>query len=174
MFTKFRNIISLLRKEKGWTQTRFAEKLGISPQSISKWECSVSYPDVMLFPVLSDLLEVPIEVLFGKEIKFEEETMRTTSEYSGEFETCKNIKVYLGNACRVEWIEDQGEKIRVKAKGTPVFLEYFNAEQDGKTLRVDVRNPCGSGTRWESYDREGFIGENFIQINTPATDDMWF
>lgn len=35
---QFCNIIASLRKKKGWTQTVFAEKLGISPQSISKWE----------------------------------------------------------------------------------------------------------------------------------------
>lgn len=35
---QFCNIIASLRKKKGWTQTVFAGKLGISPQSISKWE----------------------------------------------------------------------------------------------------------------------------------------
>ena len=38
---QFCNIIASLRKKKGWTQTVFAEKLGISPQSISKWERGV-------------------------------------------------------------------------------------------------------------------------------------
>ena len=36
---EFCNIITKLRKEKGLTQTALAEKLGISAQSISKWEC---------------------------------------------------------------------------------------------------------------------------------------
>ncbi|MBO5037592.1 MAG: helix-turn-helix transcriptional regulator [Clostridia bacterium] len=39
---KFCNIIFDLRKKRGWTQTILAEKLGVSPQSISKWECGVS------------------------------------------------------------------------------------------------------------------------------------
>lgn len=42
---KFCNIIFELRKERGWTQTALAEKLGIAPQSISKWECGVSHLD---------------------------------------------------------------------------------------------------------------------------------
>ncbi len=37
----FCNIIANLRKERGWTQNMLAEKLDISPQSISKWECGV-------------------------------------------------------------------------------------------------------------------------------------
>lgn len=40
---QFCKIIALLRKKKGWIQTVFAEKLGISPQSVSKWECGVSH-----------------------------------------------------------------------------------------------------------------------------------
>lgn len=38
----FCNIIASLRKAKGWTQSCLAEKLGVSPQSVSKWECGVS------------------------------------------------------------------------------------------------------------------------------------
>ncbi len=62
---QFCNIIASLRKKKGWTQTVFAGKLGISPQSISKWERGVGYPDIALFPVLAELLEVPISVIWG-------------------------------------------------------------------------------------------------------------
>ena len=39
----FCNIIASLRRQKGWTQAVFADKLGISPQSISKWECGSDF-----------------------------------------------------------------------------------------------------------------------------------
>lgn len=54
-----------LRKERGWTQTELAERIGIAPQSVSKWECAIGYPDVALFPVIAELFSVPIGVLFG-------------------------------------------------------------------------------------------------------------
>lgn len=172
---QFCNIIASLRKKKGWTQTVFAEKLGISPQSISKWECGIGYPDVTLFPVIAELLEVPIGTLFGDEIKFEEENtmniQRTQDEYSGEFAPCKNFKVFLGNVCRVEWIEDQVEGCRVKAVGDPVFLRFLDVEQEGDTLIFNIKNPNGSGTFWEAYDREGYTGENYIEIHTVASGD---
>lgn len=172
---QFCKIIALLRKKKGWTQTVFAEKLGISPQSVSKWECGIGYPDVTLFPVIAELLEVSIGIIFGEENKIEEENtmgiQRIANEYNQNFDICKHIKIYFGNICRVEWIEGQGETCRVKAVGDPVFIRFFDVEQDGDTLYVDVRNPCGSGTRWEAYDRKGYTGENLIQIYTPAVED---
>ena len=63
---KFCIIISNLRKDKGWTQTSLAEKLGISSQSVSKWECGIGYPDVTLFPVIAELFGVSVAVLFGE------------------------------------------------------------------------------------------------------------
>ena len=57
---KFCNIIYKLRKEREWTQNNLAERLGIAPQSVSKWECGIGYPDVTLFPVIAELFGIPI------------------------------------------------------------------------------------------------------------------
>lgn len=40
---EFCNILTLLRKEKGWSQAVLAEKLDISQQSVSKWKTGVSH-----------------------------------------------------------------------------------------------------------------------------------
>lgn len=160
----FCNIIASLRKEKGWTQTTLAEKIGISPQAVSKWECGIGFPDVMLFPVIAEVLSVPIGNLFGEKSK-EDESMQRNNEYKKEFTACKTITVYLGNVCRVEYIENDNDICRVEAKGDPVFLRYFDVEQAGDDLIVQVKNPSGSTIRWESYDREGYTDENLVRIH---------
>ena len=59
--------ISELRKQKGITQERLAEIIGVSSQSVSKWENGVTMPDIMLLPIIADTFEVTIDYLFGKE-----------------------------------------------------------------------------------------------------------
>lgn len=69
----FCNTLLRLRKERGWTQTELADRIGIAPQSVSKWECAIGYPDVTLFPIIAEVFAVPIGVLFG-ESKMEPDT----------------------------------------------------------------------------------------------------
>lgn len=54
-----------LRKEQKLTQEQLAERLGISPQSISKWEHSQGYPDMELLPRVAAEFSVSIDTLLG-------------------------------------------------------------------------------------------------------------
>jgi len=58
------NKIKQLRMKMGLTQEHLATRLGISAQSVSKWENSVTMPDITLLPVLSSELGVSIDELF--------------------------------------------------------------------------------------------------------------
>lgn len=49
------------------TQEQLAEKLGISPQAVSKWETSETYPDGALLVPLSNVLGVSLDQLFGND-----------------------------------------------------------------------------------------------------------
>lgn len=62
------NRIGALRREKGLKQDELAEKLGISPQAVSKWETDQTCPDISLLPHLAKLLDVSVdELLSGKQ-----------------------------------------------------------------------------------------------------------
>ena len=45
------------RNLKNLTQEDVAEYLGITPQSVSKWERGESYPDITLLPALANISE---------------------------------------------------------------------------------------------------------------------
>lgn len=56
------------RKENRMTQEQFAEKLGVSNRSVSRWENGKTMPDYSLFPSICETLEVSVsELLEGKE-----------------------------------------------------------------------------------------------------------
>lgn len=95
------NRIAKLRKEKGMSQEKLAEKLGVSSQAVSKWENDASCPDISLLPQLSRVLEVTVdELLTGKsdEVKYVSESQRKPLE-----ELTLRIKVNCSD----------GDKVRV-------------------------------------------------------------
>jgi transcriptional regulator with XRE-family HTH domain len=60
---KFQDKLQVLRKEKGISQEKLAEIIGISRQAIAKWEVGQSYPDLDNLLVLSDFFKVTIDRL---------------------------------------------------------------------------------------------------------------
>ena len=60
--------IAALRHEKELKQDELAEKLGVSPQAVSKWENDQTCPDISLLPLLAKTLGVSVdELLSGKQ-----------------------------------------------------------------------------------------------------------
>jgi len=56
--------IRQLRYKAGLTQEQLAERLGIGPQSVSKWENAVSMPDITALPLIAETFGVSIDDLF--------------------------------------------------------------------------------------------------------------
>lgn len=56
--------IKQLRFKAGLTQEQLADKLGIGPQSVSKWENAVAMPDITTLPLLAEVFGVSIDDLF--------------------------------------------------------------------------------------------------------------
>ena len=57
--------LKALRRAKNFTQEDTAELLGVSPQSVSKWERSDTLPDIALLPALANLYKVSVDFLLG-------------------------------------------------------------------------------------------------------------
>ena len=57
--------LRLCRLEKDMTQEELAECLGVTPQSVSKWERGETYPDITLLPALANVFDTGIDFLMG-------------------------------------------------------------------------------------------------------------
>lgn len=63
--------IIALRKEHGYSQGDFANKLNVTPQAVSKWETGLALPDIEILLIMSMLFKITInEILEGKNILY--------------------------------------------------------------------------------------------------------
>lgn len=54
-----------LRRENGVTQEALAEALGVSCQSVSRWELGICYPDIELLPAIANYFSLKLDDLLG-------------------------------------------------------------------------------------------------------------
>ena len=64
--------IQIRRKRLGWSQEELAQRLGVSRQSVAKWETGQSVPDLKRLVVLADLLRANLDYLLRDEMPQEE------------------------------------------------------------------------------------------------------
>ncbi len=59
--------IAQCRKNKGMTQEKLAEALGVTAQAVSKWENDQSCPDISMLPRLAEIFGITTDELLGHE-----------------------------------------------------------------------------------------------------------
>lgn len=76
-----------LRKQKDITQEQLSEMLGVSCQSVSRWESGVCYPDMELLPAISKIFDITVDKLLGVDDIAEN---KKVEEYLNRFQTAIN------------------------------------------------------------------------------------
>lgn len=72
--------ISRLRKENNYTQEQLAERMGVSRQSVSKWESNIAYPETEKLIQLSELFDCTLDYLL-KEDELEPQTKNQGNDF---------------------------------------------------------------------------------------------
>ncbi|MBE6658828.1 MAG: helix-turn-helix domain-containing protein [Ruminococcaceae bacterium] len=125
------NKIKQLRQKANLTQEQLGDCLGISAQSVSKWENSITMPDITLLPLLSGALGVTIDELFDltteQKLQRIEKRLDIEAELSDSvFEESRNLLTEL-----LERAEDRRRVLSLLAR-----LYHHRAESDlGKVSR---------------------------------------
>ena len=106
-------VIRKYRKELNMTQEEMAEKLGVTPPAVNKWEKGVSMPDIMLLAPIARLLGITLETLLSfKEELTDDEIKKIVCEIDSRFknktfeETFEDLKSYIEeypNCLRLKW-----------------------------------------------------------------------
>ncbi len=76
---KIGKLISECRKNKKMTQREFAELLGVTDKSVSKWENGVCLPDVSLYKNICEILGITLNEFFAGQ-KIPDETFKEVAD----------------------------------------------------------------------------------------------
>lgn len=130
------DIIAKLRKDAGLTQEQLANMIGVSAQTVSKWETGTTMPDIMLLPIIADVFNTDIDSLFGRTRK---NTVRNISKenvheelYNTFFETLQHFWNSFNSDGAVDVVE-RAREIREEIKnhsGTQTLV-LSNLEGNG-------------------------------------------
>lgn len=101
------NNIKNLRTIKKMTQEELAELLGTTSKSVSRWEQSLTYPDISLLPFIANIFEVTVDELLGvesikqdeyvKELKKQADKYAMNNDYESELKLWQEAYKKLPN-----------------------------------------------------------------------------
>ncbi|MBQ8174369.1 MAG: helix-turn-helix transcriptional regulator [Clostridia bacterium] len=83
--------IITLRKKQGWSQEELAERVNVTRQSVSKWESSLSVPDLDKIVVLAELFGVSCDYLLREDAGRPIRAGDAVSEEKGETSTAERM-----------------------------------------------------------------------------------
>lgn len=160
------------RKARNLTQEEVAKHLGISFQSISKWERNDGYPDITMLPVLAHYYGVTIDELIGmnelesaqalEEINKQWEENRSNNNHSANVQLMRDaLKLYPNNALLLVQLSASLERLdgteaekREYLRQSIEVQEQIIAYCDDSEVRGSVLfNIADSYYRYGDYDK---------------------
>ena len=147
--------IKALRFKVGLTQEQLAEKIGVGPQAVSKWETSISMPDITALPLLTEIFGVTIDDLFdlSAEQRFNRIENRITAEYELPQDIFWEYEEFLKSLLSVEQHKKRATEL--------IALLYWHrmetyAQKASRCAREAVRlSPDEKGCQWILQKAEG-------------------
>ncbi|SHJ83892.1 helix-turn-helix domain-containing protein [Hespellia stercorisuis] len=133
-----------LRKQNGWSQEELAFQLGISRQSVSKWESGASIPDMERILKLSEIFGVTTDYLLKDDLKKEESYV---VEQTGSEETCRRVSMEEADAY-MELRTSSTKKTGLAVAGyvlSPTVLVFLMGLREAGILRISEDAAGGIG-----------------------------
>lgn len=121
--------IKQLRSKAGLTQEQLAERLGISGQAVSKWETSVTMPDICLLPALAGELGVSIDELFDLTVEQKMHRIEKKIDCEGEI----SQKLFLEYE---EFLKGQLDDAKHHEKCTELLAYLYHHRMESDSRRV--------------------------------------
>lgn len=129
----FSDRIARLRKERGLNQTQLAKKLGVSVDSVRRWEQGKRSPDVEMLRNIAHVLDTTVSYISGETDN--PSPMQTMLSTEGDNESAENMKdaSFMERLIRSNSMvvyEDGQDRLFIPA--TPEGFDFFERIKTGK------------------------------------------
>lgn len=165
--------IKQLRLKSGFTQEQLAERLGISAQSISKWETAVTMPDITMLPMLAEEFGVTIDELF--DLTMNQKLQRIENRLDVEEELSADTFREYENLLKSQ-LEENVDKARIFSMLANLY--HHRMEADSKRVskyarEAIIRNPEKKDCQWLLSKAEGAVVWDWNMRNHAAIIDFY-
>lgn len=148
------NVIARLRKNNEMTQEELSLKIGVSAQTISKWETGNTMPDILLLPVLADVFDVTIDYLYGRDSKGTALPIKRNNYSEKVYKEFINIAIrsFIDTETSLDVIREKTkEKVENLEKNPQCQLLIKYGEQGGLYANKDL------GIVWRNDNSESLL-----------------
>ena len=162
-----------LRFKAGMTQEQLAERLGIGPQSVSKWENAVAMPDITLLPMLAEVFGISIDDLF--DLTVEQRLNRIENRMDVEDELPQDIFMEYEEFLKTQ-VNDAQYKKRAVELLAYLYWHRMNAaaQKVSRYAREAIQNAPGEKVcQWMLQDAEKHAGWDWNVNNHSNAIDFY-
>ena len=165
--------IKQLRNKAGLTQEQLASALGISAQSVSKWENAITMPDVALLPLLAGELGVSIDELFDLTVEQKLHRIERGIDVLTEFtpETFKEHEEFL-----LHQLDEHPDRTLILEHLSRLY--HFRMEADARRVskyarEAMLRAPERKCCQWMLQMSEGGVAWDWTVANHARVIDFF-
>ena len=149
--------IRRLRQDRGLTQEALAAALNVTAQTVSKWECGNSIPDVQLLPEIAVYFGVSIDQLFAMTPAQQMERIENRIYARGLFDEAeeRQLEQQLGAFAEDPALKGQAELLLTKLYNNQAEQYRLLAVEHGKTAVEETKGDSDAISElcnaWGSY-----------------------
>ena len=157
--------ITEARRAKDMTQMALADALGISYQAVSSWENGRTMPDISKLPEISEILDISVDELLGKEAPAVQAALANDTEVTLTPEDIAEAAPILPDNRVEEMVETQMEPDAMELDYDAVepLLEYLDEDTCGKIFhKLYEKGEYAKMEKMIDYVEEDAVDEVFL------------
>ena len=156
-YAAFGSRLKMLREQCNIKQGQFADKIGITRQSMSNYESGKHCPDIEVLKKMADFLECSVDYLLGLT---EHSTAEKKEEFNESLSGLDEILCTIPEPVRIAWIDLFTETARQIAKDLNGNVQFHQSAVAIFHSMISLMNCCSTAT--ENYEN-GIYAEQVAQ-----------